>query len=75
MRWDKEGVSILSASPLLIVIAGVNGAGKSTITDRLRQEYGDGTIVYTNPQAIAFTRAFRNYINPDDIALTLNNIV
>jgi predicted ABC-type ATPase len=48
----------LSTSPLLVTIAGVNGAGKSTITARLRQEPGFPS----------------NYINPDEIALTLTNI-
>jgi predicted ABC-type ATPase len=48
----------LSTSPLLVTIAGVNGAGKSTITARLRQEPGFPS----------------NYINPDEIALTLTDI-
>ncbi len=47
-----------SSTPLLVVIAGVNGAGKSTITARLRQEPGFPS----------------NYINPDEIALTLTDI-
>jgi predicted ABC-type ATPase len=49
----------LSTSPLLVIIAGVNGAGKSTITARLRQEPGFPS----------------NYVNPDEIALTLTDIV
>jgi predicted ABC-type ATPase len=49
----------LPNSPLLIAIVGVNGAGKSTITARLRQEPGFPS----------------KYVNPDEIALTLTNIV
>ena len=30
-------MAILSISPQLVMVAGVNGAGKSTITARLRQ--------------------------------------
>jgi predicted ABC-type ATPase len=44
--------------PLLVVVAGANGSGKSTITARLRQESGF-------PQ---------HYVNPDEIALTLTEI-
>jgi predicted ABC-type ATPase len=46
------------STPLLVMIAGVNGAGKSTITAQLRKIQGF-------PE---------NYTNPDDIALTLTNI-
>jgi predicted ABC-type ATPase len=38
---------------LLVVVAGANGSGKSTITAQLRQEVGFPV----------------NYINPDEIAL------
>ena len=48
----------LSTSPQLVMVAGVNGAGKSTITARLRQSPGFPS----------------NYINPDEIALTLTDI-
>ncbi|PSB58221.1 zeta toxin family protein [Chamaesiphon polymorphus] len=51
-------MATLSNSPLLIAIVGVNGAGKSTITARLRQEPGFPA----------------NYVNPDEIALTLTDI-
>jgi predicted ABC-type ATPase len=44
--------------PLLVIIAGANGSGKSTITDRLRQSAGFPV----------------NYVNPDKIALTLTSI-
>jgi predicted ABC-type ATPase len=43
---------------LLVVVAGANGSGKSTITAHLRQSAGFPI----------------NYINPDEIALTLTNI-
>jgi predicted ABC-type ATPase len=45
-------------APVLMMISGINGAGKSTITTRLRRSYGF-------PE---------NYTNPDDIVLTLTNI-
>jgi predicted ABC-type ATPase len=51
-------MATLPNSPLLIAIVGVNGAGKSTITARLRQEPGFPS----------------NYVNPDEIALTLTDI-
>jgi predicted ABC-type ATPase len=45
-------------APVLVMISGINGAGKSTITNRLRRSHGF-------PE---------NYTNPDDIVLTLTNI-
>ncbi len=51
-------MATLSNLPLLVAIVGVNGAGKSTITARLRQEPGFPS----------------NYVNPDEIALTLTDI-
>ena len=51
-------MATLPNSPLLVAIVGVNGAGKSTITARLRQEPGFPS----------------NYVNPDEIALTLTDI-
>jgi AAA15 family ATPase/GTPase len=38
-----------TALPPLMVIAGPNGTGKSTLLDALRQVLGEGPILYVSP--------------------------
>ena len=42
--------------PVLLVIAGPNGSGKTTITERLRRDHWSEGVEYLNPDEIARDR-------------------
>ncbi len=52
--------------PVLIVIAGPNGSGKTTVTVRLRQDHWSEAVEYLNPDEIARDR-FGDWNSPDAI--------
>jgi predicted ABC-type ATPase len=43
-------------SPVLIVIAGPNGSGKTTVTERLRADHWSDGVEYLNPDEVARDR-------------------
>jgi predicted ABC-type ATPase len=53
-------------SPVLIVIAGPNGSGKTTITERLRSDHWSDGVTYVNPDEIARDR-FGDWNNPTHV--------
>jgi predicted ABC-type ATPase len=52
--------------PVLLVIAGPNGSGKTTVTVRLRQERWSAGVEYLNPDDIARDR-FGDWNSPDAV--------
>lgn len=42
--------------PVLLVIAGPNGSGKTTVTERLRRDHWSEGVEYINPDEIARDR-------------------
>jgi predicted ABC-type ATPase len=53
-------------SPVLLVIAGPNGSGKTTITVRLREEHWSHGVEYLNPDDVARDR-FGDWNSPDAV--------
>ena len=64
---------IESQKPKLIVVAGPNGSGKTTITDKLLRHEWMEDCVYINPDFIA-QQEFGNWNSPD-LIINLNNAV
>lgn len=52
--------------PTLLVIAGPNGSGKTTITERLRQDRWSADVEYLNPDEIARDR-FGDWNSPEAV--------
>jgi predicted ABC-type ATPase len=57
--------------PALLVIAGPNGSGKTTITERLRAEKWSAGVEYLNPDEIARDR-FGDWNSPEAVAKAAN---
>jgi predicted ABC-type ATPase len=54
-------------NPVLLVIAGPNGSGKTTVTARLREQRWSEGVEYLNPDEIARDR-FGDWNSPDAVA-------
>jgi predicted ABC-type ATPase len=52
--------------PVLIVIAGPNGSGKTTVTERIRRDHWSDGVTYLNPDEVARDR-FGDWNSPDSI--------
>lgn len=52
--------------PALLVIAGPNGSGKTTVTARLREDHWSGDVEYINPDEIAQER-FGDWNSPEAV--------
>lgn len=53
-------------NPVLIVIAGPNGSGKTTVTDRLRADHWSEGVEYINPDEVARDR-FGDWNSPEAV--------
>jgi predicted ABC-type ATPase len=56
-------------NPVLLVIAGPNGSGKTTVTVRLRQDRWSEDVEYLNPDDIARDR-FGDWNSPEAVMTT-----